>query len=115
MRAQRKRQQLTDASAVRVPGRAPKWIIPTVKALLVLTDALAVAGSFILAFYFREGVSAFAEGDAFAWSDRFAPYGVLLLFVIGISLWVFRYGDLYRWRASFRLSTMAFVFSKQLP
>lgn len=101
MRAQRKRQQLTDASAVRVPGRAPKWIIPTVKALLVVTDALVVAGSFILAFYLREGISAFAEGSTFAWSNRFAPYGALLLFVIGIRLLCFRYCDLYRLRGEF--------------
>lgn len=101
MRAQRKQQPLTDASAVRVPGRAPKWIIPTVKALLVVTDALAVAGSFMLAFYFREGVSAFAEGALFAWSDRFAPYAALLLFVIGIRLLCFRYSDLYRLRGEF--------------
>lgn len=84
-----------------MPGRAPKWIIPTVKALLVVTDALAVAGSFMLAFYFREGVSAFAEGGAFAWSDRFAPYAALLLFVIGIRLLCFRYSDLYRLRGEF--------------
>lgn len=101
MRAQRKQRPLTDASAVRVPGRAPKWIIPTVKTLLVVTDALAVAGSFMLAFYFREGVSAFAEGSGFAWNDRFAPYAALLLFVIGIRLLCFRYSDLYRLRGEF--------------
>ena len=84
MRAERKRQRFTDASAVRVPGRAPKWIIPTVKALLVVTDALAAAGSFMFAFYLREGVSAFAGSGTLAWSREFAPYGALLLFVIGI-------------------------------
>ena len=73
MRAQRKRQQFTDASAVRVPGRAPKWIIPTVKALLVVADALAAAGSFIFAFYLREGDSAFASGGSLRWSDQFSP------------------------------------------
>src|SRR5215467_7457196 len=101
MRAQRKREPLTDASAVRVPGRAPKWIIPTVKALLVLCDAFAAAGSFMLAFYWREGVSVFANNGTFAWSNRFAPYGGLLLFVIGIRLLSFRYCDLYRLRGEF--------------
>ena len=84
-----------------MPGRAPKWIIPTVKSLLVVTDALAAAVSFMLAFYFREGVSAFAEGSALAWSERFAPYGALLFFVIGIRLLCFRYCDLYRLRGEF--------------
>src|SRR5438045_9453673 len=101
MRAERKRQQLTDASAVRVPGRAPKWIIPTVKALLVVTDAFAAAASFMLAFYFREGVSAFASDGRFAWSTQFAPYAALLFFVVAIRLLSFRYFDLYRLRGAF--------------
>jgi exopolysaccharide biosynthesis polyprenyl glycosylphosphotransferase len=101
MRAERKRERLLDASAVRVPGRAPKWIIPTVKVLLVITDAFAAAGSFMLAFYWREGVSVFARGGGFAWSNRFAPYAALLLFVVGIRLLTFRYCDLYRLRGEF--------------
>ncbi|HEU4795251.1 MAG TPA: sugar transferase [Pyrinomonadaceae bacterium] len=101
IRAERKRKQLPDARSVRVPGRAPKWIIPTIKVLLVVTDALAAAGSFMLAFSLREGVSAFASEGGLAWSDRFAPYGALLLFVVGIRLLCFRYCDLYRLRGEF--------------
>jgi exopolysaccharide biosynthesis polyprenyl glycosylphosphotransferase len=101
MRAERKRQRLTEASAVRVPGRAPKWIIPTVKMLLVLCDAFAAAGSFMLAFYWREGVPVFANNGGLAWSNRFAPYAALLFFVIGIRLLSFRYCDLYRLRGEF--------------
>src|SRR5688572_16745004 len=102
MRAQRKQQQpLTDASAVRVPGRAPNWIIPTVKSLLVVADALAAAGSFVFAFYLREGTSAFASDGSLRWSEQFAPYGVLVLFVVGIRLLSFRYCDLYRLRGEF--------------
>jgi exopolysaccharide biosynthesis polyprenyl glycosylphosphotransferase len=101
IRAERKRERLTDASAVRVPGRAPKWIIPTIKTLLVFTDAFAAAASFIVAFSFREGVSAFASGGGLAWSNRFEPYGALLLFVVGIRLLCFRYYDLYRLRGEF--------------
>src|ERR1041384_5089508 len=101
MRAERRRERLTDASAVRVPGRAPKWIIPTVKILLVITDALAAAASFMIAFYLREGASAFATGGTLAWNDRFAPYASLLLFIVGIRLLSFRYCDLYRLRGEF--------------
>lgn len=101
IRAERKREQLTDASAVRVPGRAPKWIIPTVKALLVIADLAVAAGSFIFAFSLREGVSAFASAGGVVWSDRFAPYAALLLFVAGIRLLCFRYYDLYRLRGEF--------------
>ena len=88
---------------MRVPARAPRWIVPTVKVSLVIADALAAALSFMLAFYTREGVSVFASGDAFAWSDRFAPYGALLVFVVVIRLLSFRYCNLYRVRGEFSL------------
>ena len=100
MRAERKREQLTEARAVRVPGRAPKWIIPTVKLLLVITDALVAIGCFVLAFSLREGVSAFDAGGS-VWSQRFAPYAALLPIVVFIRLLSFRYGDLYRLRGEF--------------
>jgi exopolysaccharide biosynthesis polyprenyl glycosylphosphotransferase len=84
-----------------VPGRAPRWIVPTVKVLLVIADALAAAFSFIFAFTLREGVSAFATNAPLAWSDDFAPYGALLFFVVGIRLLSFRYCDMYRLRGEF--------------
>ena len=92
---------MIDASLVRVPGRAPKWIVPSVKVALVVADALAAALSFMLAFYFRERASVFAAGTTLAWSHRFAPYGALLLFVVCIRLLSFRYCDLYRVRGEF--------------
>ncbi|HEU4768794.1 MAG TPA: sugar transferase [Pyrinomonadaceae bacterium] len=101
MRAERERPRFFDASAVRVPGRAPRWIVPTVKVLLVLADAFAAAFAFIFAFTLREGVSAFAPGGGLAWSEEFAPYGALLFFVVGIRLLCFRYCDLYRLRGEF--------------
>ncbi|HZI59518.1 MAG TPA: sugar transferase [Pyrinomonadaceae bacterium] len=101
MRAERQRQRFFDARSVRVPGRAPRWIVPTVKAGLVIADALATAISFILAFTLREGVSAFATDSRFAWSQDFAPYGALMLFVVAIRLLAFRYCGLYRVRGEF--------------
>jgi exopolysaccharide biosynthesis polyprenyl glycosylphosphotransferase len=92
---------MIDASVVRVPGRAPRWIVPFVKVGLVFADALAATVSFMLAFYIREGVSVFAADRSLAWSARFAPYGALLLAVIGIRLLSFRYCDLYRIRGEF--------------
>ena len=86
---------------MRVPARAPRWIVPTVKVALVISDALIAVASFMLAFYTREGVSVFAAGGTFAWSDRFAPYGALLVFVVAIRLLSFRYCDLYRVRGEF--------------
>ncbi|HEU5131458.1 MAG TPA: hypothetical protein VFT26_05110, partial [Pyrinomonadaceae bacterium] len=90
-----------DPSVVRVPARAPRWIVPTVKVALIIADAFAAATAFMLAFYTREGVSVFAAGGGFAWSDRFAPYGALLVFVVAIRLLSFRYCNLYRVRGEF--------------
>ncbi len=103
MRAERIKRHLVEASAVRVPARAPRWIIPAVKAGLILSDATLAAASFILAFYLREADSilrATTDGT-FRWSARFAPYGALLLFVIAIRLLTLRYYDLYRLRGEF--------------
>jgi exopolysaccharide biosynthesis polyprenyl glycosylphosphotransferase len=101
VRAERTRPSTIDASVVRVSGRAPRWIVPSVKAGLVIADALAATISFMLAFYVREGISVFAADGGLAWSDRFAPYGALLLFVVCIRLLSFRYCDLYRVRGEF--------------
>jgi exopolysaccharide biosynthesis polyprenyl glycosylphosphotransferase len=103
MRAERTKQSLIDASVVRVPARAPRWIVPTVKVALVIADAFAAALAFMLAFYAREGVSVFATGGGFVWSERFAPYGALLVFVVAIRLLSFRYCNLYRVRGEFSL------------
>ena len=100
MRAERSKQSVIDASVVRVPGRAPRWIVPTVKATLVFADAAAAAISFMLAFYTRERASVFAS-EGLAWSEKFAPYGALLVFVVLIRLLSFRYCDLYRVRGEF--------------
>ena len=94
---------MIDPSLVRTPRRAPRWIVPAVKIGLVIADALAAAVSFMLAFYVRERTSVFAADGSFAWSDRFAPYGALLLFIVCIRLLSFRYGDLYRVRGEFSL------------
>jgi exopolysaccharide biosynthesis polyprenyl glycosylphosphotransferase len=101
MRAERTKQKMIDASVVRVPGRAPRWIVPTVKVSLVIADALAAASSFMLAFYTREHAAVFSGAGSLAWSESFAPYGALLVFVVGIRLLSFRYCNLYRVRGEF--------------
>jgi exopolysaccharide biosynthesis polyprenyl glycosylphosphotransferase len=75
--------------------------VPSVKVALVISDALSAALSFMLAFYVRERAPVFAAGGGLAWSDRFAPYGALLLFVVFIRLLSFRYCNLYRVRGEF--------------
>src|SRR6185369_13914906 len=101
VRAERTKQAMIDASVVRVPGRAPRWIVPTVKVSLVVADAVAAAISFMLAFYTRERGAVFSTARGFVWSESFAPYGALLVFVVGIRLLSFRYCEMYRVRGEF--------------
>src|SRR5260370_39966598 len=100
MRAQSTRERLTDASGVRVPARAPTWIVPAVKVALLIADALVATFSLMAAFYLREGTPVLVRttGGGLAWSGRFSPYGALLLFVVCIRILSLRYCDLYRLR-----------------
>ncbi len=90
-----------DPSGVRVPGRAPRWIVPAVKAGLVVADGFIATSAFMLAFYVREHVSVFGAVGVFGWSERFAPYAALLIIVVAIRLLSFRYCNLYRVRGEF--------------
>jgi exopolysaccharide biosynthesis polyprenyl glycosylphosphotransferase len=103
MRAERLKETAVEARAVSVPARAPRWVIPIVKAALVLADVLIAAGSFVAAFYLREGGMVLARTHAgqLAWSEQFAPYGALLPFVALIRLVTLYYLDLYRLRGEF--------------
>ena len=90
-----------DPSGVRVPGRAPRWIVPAVKAGLVVADSFIATSAFMLAFYVREHASVFGAVGVFGWSERFAPYAALLIIVVAIRLLSFRYCNLYRVRGEF--------------
>jgi len=103
MRVEQVKSPLINPSVVRAASRAPQWIIPTVKAVLVVIDALIAASSFAAAFYIREGAPVFQQtgGRSLTWSSKFAPYGALMLFVILIRVLALRYYDLYRLRGEF--------------
>jgi exopolysaccharide biosynthesis polyprenyl glycosylphosphotransferase len=102
LRADRTANARVGAGLVRASARAPQWVVPLVKAALVVTDTVIAATAFGLAFYWREGTSFFARGGVtFAWNARFAPYGALLIFVVLIRLLVLRYYDVYRLRGEF--------------
>jgi exopolysaccharide biosynthesis polyprenyl glycosylphosphotransferase len=86
----------------RAASRAPTWVIPTIKAAIFVTDCFIAASAFVGAYYLREGgplVQPTTGG--FAWSTKFAPYGVLLFFVVLIRVVAFVYSDLYRLRGEF--------------
>ncbi len=103
LRVEHIKDPLVETRVVRAPSRAPHWVIPTIKAGLVVSDSLIAALSFAAAFYLREGGLIFQQTGAgkFGWSAKFAPYGALLLFVVLIRLLALRYYDLYRLRGEF--------------
>src|SRR5260370_32721711 len=103
MKPERIKQSLTDASTVRVPARAPTWVIPSVKTALVVIDLALAFSAFIGAFYLREGatITQRMNGGRLAWATAFAPYGALLVLVAPIRVITLAYYDLYRLRAEF--------------
>ena len=113
MKAERAKEFATDPRAVRVAARAPRWVVPLVKTLLVCTDTTLATLSFTMAFYLRHNEAIFyrtASGNL-AWAREFAPYAVLLPLVIPIRLLLLRYYDLYRVRGEFSfVEDMARVF-----
>jgi exopolysaccharide biosynthesis polyprenyl glycosylphosphotransferase len=113
VRAEAIKDLATDPRAVRVPARAPRWVVPLVKTLLASTDIVLAILAFTLAFYLRHHESIFQRtpGGGFTWSKEFAPYALLLPLVIPIRLLLLRYYDLYRIRGEFSfVEDMARVF-----
>ena len=92
-----------NASAVRAPARAPRWVVPLVKTALLLIDAglslLCFAGAFYLRHY--QSIVHRSGSGTLSWSRDFAPYAVLLPLIIPIRLLLLRYYDLYRVRGEF--------------
>jgi exopolysaccharide biosynthesis polyprenyl glycosylphosphotransferase len=91
------------AEAVRVPARAPRWVVPLVKFALAISDVVLVTLSFAVAFSLRHHDPLFSPNakSILDWSSSFAPYAVLLPLVIPIRLLLLRYYDLYRVRGEF--------------
>ena len=103
MKAEPVKALLTDARAVRVAARAPRWVIPAVKTSLAITDVALTLLSFTAAFYLRhhEAILHRTPQGTISWSREFAPYAVLLPLVVPIRLLLLRYYDLYRVRGEF--------------
>lgn len=103
MKAEQRNELRTQARAVRVPARAPRWVVPLMKLGLALADISLTLLSFAVAFSLRHGEEIFSRAvdGSLNWSADFAPYAVLLPFVIPIRLLLLRYYDLYRVRGEF--------------
>jgi exopolysaccharide biosynthesis polyprenyl glycosylphosphotransferase len=104
MRAERSEDISVRANAPRAAARAPRWVVPAVKAALVVLDACVAAASFAAAYVLREGgglLVRFGAGEGFVWQPRFEPYASLLWFVVAVRVLSSAYYDLYRLRGEF--------------
>src|SRR5215208_1580344 len=104
MRAEHTESRTLAAKVPRAAGRAPGWVVPLVKAALVLTDAGLAAACFCAAYGLREGgrlLVDFSFARGFVWESRFEPYAALLWFVVLVRLVSNVYYDLYRLRGEF--------------
>lgn len=82
------------------PNRAPRWVFPAVKALIMLLDSVLAFLCFCLAFYLREGRPLFASGS-WEWSRDFAPYAGIALLAVPVRLAMFFYQRAYRLQGAF--------------
>ncbi|MBV8858286.1 MAG: sugar transferase [Acidobacteria bacterium] len=104
MRAERTESRTLTAKVPRAAARAPGWVVPAVKAALLLTDAALAAACFCAAYAVREGgglLKGFSLARGFAWERQFEPYASLLWFVVLVRLVSNVYYDLYRLRGEF--------------
>jgi exopolysaccharide biosynthesis polyprenyl glycosylphosphotransferase len=103
MKPERVKDFASDARAVRVPARAPRWVVGAVKAALASADLILSLLSFVGAFYLYHRVPLIhpATNGRLAWANAFGPYGALLPLVLPIRVVLIAYYDLYRVRGEF--------------
>src|ERR1044071_4104296 len=104
MRAGRTESRTMPAKVPRAAARVPGWVVPAVKAALVLTDAGVAVACFGAAYGVREGgglLSGFSFARGVVWEPPFEPYAALLWFVVLVRLVSNTYYDLYRLRGEF--------------
>lgn len=98
MRAQ---TAITAANAARrAENRAPRWMMPAVKACVVGVDAALTVLCFLAAFKLREGAPILSS-TAWAWSPDFVPYAGILYFAVPVRLLMFAYERTYQYHGAF--------------
>lgn len=100
MKAVRAIEKTTESQIKRAENRVPRWVLPSVRILIGLTDAVLAASCFLLAFKLRESENIFSE-TGWAWSDAFLPYAGILFAAIPIRLSMLIYQRVYRLQGAF--------------
>ncbi|MEZ5424339.1 MAG: sugar transferase [Pyrinomonadaceae bacterium] len=81
----------------------PRWVMPAVRIGIIAVDAFLAAAGFILAFWLREGKSAFADGPGI-WSESFLPYVGILAFAVPCRIVTLGLARVYRFDGAFEYS-----------
>jgi exopolysaccharide biosynthesis polyprenyl glycosylphosphotransferase len=93
--------------AARVSNRVPVWVMPVVKAVVVMLDGLIAAGSLLLAFWIRQGEPVLSP-TAWAWSKEFVPYAGILYFAVPVRIGMLIYQRVLRYQGAFSYTQEAF-------
>jgi exopolysaccharide biosynthesis polyprenyl glycosylphosphotransferase len=104
MRVEQTDRVKASAGVPRAAARAPGWVVPLVKAALVVADAALAVACFCAAYVLREGGGLLVDvglARGFVWEPQFEPYAALLWFVVLVRLVSNAYYDLYRLRGEF--------------
>ncbi|HZH35331.1 MAG TPA: sugar transferase [Pyrinomonadaceae bacterium] len=86
---------------VRAADRVPRWVMPLVKTVIFLADALLAAVCFMTAFAWREGEAIFADASSLQFSREFAPYAAVLALAVPVRLSMLLYQRVYRAHGAF--------------
>ena len=87
--------------------RVPEWVMPLVKAVVLVLDGLIAVGSFLLAFWLREGEPVLSP-TAWAWSREFVPYAGILYFAVPVRIAMLIYQRAFRYHGAFSYTQEAF-------
>lgn len=88
------------STITRAENRVPRWVMPLIKAAILLTDAGLAVLCFTLAFKIREG-GAILSPNAWAWSREFVPYAGILYFAMPVRLVMLVYQRVFRFQGAF--------------
>lgn len=88
------RDLIKDRTMLAEPRRMPVWVLPLIRAWLILTDAGFAVLAFAIAFKIRDGSSILSPVD-WAWSKEFMPYSGILLFSVPVIVTMLAYQRVY--------------------
>lgn len=76
----------------------PRWVLSSVKALVVIVDGVLAFCCFAAAYFVREGKPIFSNIN---WAENFLPYVGVILFAVPARIFTLAYQRVYRFQGAF--------------